>query len=41
MCVKREKVKGLWKKIHTEEFRSLYSSINITEGDQIKDDEVG
>jgi hypothetical protein len=39
--VKREKVRGLWKKIHTDELWSLYSSINITEGTQIKDDEIG
>jgi hypothetical protein len=41
MCVKRENVRGLWKKIDTEELQNLYSSINITEGNQIKDDEIG
>jgi len=40
MCVKREKVRGLWKKIQTEELQNLYCSINITEGNQIKDVEI-
>jgi len=41
MCVKREKVRGLWKKIHAQEHQNLYSSTDITEGNQIKDDEIG
>lgn len=27
-------------KIHTEELQNLYTSINIIEGNQIKDDEI-
>jgi hypothetical protein len=32
---------GIMKKIYTEEIQSLYSSINITEGNQIKDNGIG
>jgi hypothetical protein len=41
MCEEGESEGIMEKKIHTEELQNLYSSINITEGNQIKDDEIG
>jgi hypothetical protein len=38
---KRDEVTGEWRKLHSEELHNLYSSPNITEHDQIKENELG
>ena len=39
MCEEGES-EGIMKKIHNEKLQNLYSSINITEAFQIKDEEI-
>jgi hypothetical protein len=38
---KRDKMTGLWRKLHIEKFHSLYSSPSIIRDDQVKENEMG